>query len=69
MKNFKINIRTFGRMELAQQYFPNITKRAAWKKLKLFLNSYPETASLTQLQRRSFTPAEVLTIIQCLGEP
>ena len=61
------HIRTYGRMELAQAYFPYITARSAWKKLKGLLEDDPRTASLTQLSRRTFLPAEVSTIFSMLG--
>ena len=61
--------RTYGRMELAQAYFPAITPRAAWKKLKSLLADDPTTAPLARLTRRSFLPAEVATIFAALGQP
>ena len=61
--------RTYGRMELAQAYFPAITPRAAWKKLKSLLADDPTTAPLARLTRRSFLPAEVATIFAALGRP
>ena len=63
------HIRTYGRMELAQAYFPYITARSAWKKLKSLLQDDPRTASLTQLSRRTFLPTEVSTIFSTLGIP
>jgi hypothetical protein len=56
-------------MELAQAYFPAITPRAAWKKLKSLLTDDPHTASLARLPRRTFLPAEVATIFTTLGAP
>ena len=63
------HIRTYGRMELAQVYFPYITARSAWKKLKSLLQDDPRTAPLTQLSRRTFLPTEVSTIFSTLGIP
>ena len=39
----KQTVRTYGRMELAQAYFPAILPRSAWKKLKALLMDDPQT--------------------------
>ena len=39
MECFKI--RTYGRMELAQAYCPNMNPRAAYHKLTLWIDRYP----------------------------
>ena len=64
-------VRTYGRMELAQIYFPAISPRAAWKKLKLksLLLDDPSTAPFARLTRRTFLPVEVSAIYASLGEP
>ena len=62
-------IRTYGRMELAQAYFPAILPRSAWKKLKVLLMDNPQTASYATLSRRTFLPAEVSVIFSVLGVP
>ena len=56
-------------MELAQAYFPAILPRSAWKKLKALLMDDPQTASLANLPRRTFLPAEVSVIFSTLGVP
>ena len=56
-------------MELAQAYFPAITPRAAWKKVKSLLIDDPSTSHLARLTRRTFLPAEVATIFAVLGTP
>ena len=61
--------KTFGRMELAQLYFPYILPRSAWQKLKSLLEEDPALQHLTTLKRRSFLPSEVNKICQCLGRP
>ena len=61
--------KTFGRSELAQQYFPRLTPMAAWRKFKEWLAYNPRLRSLSDLPRRTFTPAEVELIISELGEP
>ena len=40
-------------MELAQTYFPAISPRAAWKKLKSLLLDNPSTAPFARLTRRN----------------
>ena len=49
----KQTVRTYGRMELAQAYFPAILPRSAWKKLKALLMDDPQTASYATLSRRT----------------
>ncbi len=65
----KETVRTYGRMELAQVYFPAILPRSAWKKLKALLMDNPQTASLAVLSRRTFLPTEVSVIFSVLGVP
>ena len=61
--------KSFGRMELAQLYFPYILPRSAWQKLKTLLEEDPALKHLVSLKRRSFLPAEVNIIYQHLGHP
>ena len=61
--------RTFGRSELAQTYFPKLKPMTAWEKFKEWLAYNPRLRSLTELTRRTFTPAEVQLIYSELGEP
>ena len=61
--------RTFGRSELAQQYFPKLSSMSAWRKFKEWLDYNPRLQYLIQLTRRTFTPAEVQLIYTELGEP
>ena len=61
--------RSFGRMELAQLYFPYILPRSAWQKFKSLLEEIPALRHLTTLRRRSYIPAEVNIIYQELGRP
>ena len=60
---------SMGRTELAQLYFPYILPKSAWEKLKTLLLEDPALASLAQLKRRTFLPAEVNKIYQSLGQP
>ena len=63
------SLRSFGRMELAQLYFPYILPRSAWQKLKTLLEEDPALQHLTTLKRRSFLPSEVNIIYQRLERP
>ena len=70
----EIDVRTFGRTELAQLYSPDLTAEAAWKKLKRWIALNGDlTARLTELgyrpSQRSFTPKMVEQIFHYLGEP
>ena len=62
-------IRTYGRTELAQLYFPTICPRAAWAKLRLYMQDYPALTEILNTGHRSFLPSEVATIFDCLGRP
>jgi hypothetical protein len=62
-------IRTYGRTELAQLYFPAICPRAAWAKLRLYMSDYPQLHPLLSNTRRSFLPIEVSLIFDTLGKP
>lgn len=67
-------IRAYGRTELAQAYFPNMTPDAAYRKLRGWIKGCRGLAErLAQLgynrRRRSYTPAEVAAIFDLLGEP
>jgi hypothetical protein len=62
-------IRTYGRTELAQLYFPAICPRAAWAKLRLYMSDYPRLRKLLACKRRTFLPIEVSLIFDTLGRP
>ena len=62
-------IRSFGRSELAQQYFPRLSAMSAWRKFREWLDFNPRLRSLLSLTRRTYTPAEVQLIYAELGEP
>ena len=62
-------LRTYGRSELAQYYFPKLKSMSAWEKLKSWLQLSPQLSHLAELTRRTFTPAEVQLIFSELGEP
>ena len=62
------SIRSFGRSELAQQYFPRLSAMSAWR-IREWLDFNPRLRSLLSLSRRTYTPAEVQLIYAELGEP
>ena len=63
------NLKSYGRTELAQIYFPNYVDRAAWRKMRGWFSINPRLSPLLQQSRRTFTPAEVKLIFSELGEP
>jgi len=62
-------VRTYGRMELAQMYFPAIAPRSAWRRMKDLLLESSITAELATMPRRIFMPAEVSLIFETFGMP
>ena len=65
----QLKVQSIGRSELAQRYFPYVQPMSAWLKLKALLMENPDLEPLTQLKRRTFSPAEVNKIYQLLGQP
>ncbi|WP_296684289.1 DUF4248 domain-containing protein [Flavobacterium sp.] len=70
----KFKIKSYGYGELAQMYFPNISKKSASAQLRRWITE-SETA-LPRLKKlgyksgiRLFTPAHVRVIIDEFGEP
>ena len=68
-KQSPITQTTFGRMELAQSYFPFLLPHSAWNKFKALLLDIPELSGLVKQKRRTFLPAEVEQIYHHLGHP
>ena len=62
-------IKTYGRMELAQLYFPAIAPRSAWRRMKDLLRESSTTSELAEQTRRVFMPAEVSLIFDTFGVP
>ena len=60
---------SFGRMELAQNYFPFLLPHSAWNKFKALLLDIPELSGYVKQKRRTFLPSEVNIIYQYLGRP
>lgn len=74
MQDDKFIVRAYGFGELAQFYFPNITKKSASTQLRRWIESDRFLSKeLSQvgykLSQRLLTPRQVRTIIQILGEP
>ena len=62
-------IKTYGRMELAQLYFPAIAPRSAWRRMKDLRRESSTTAELAEQTRRVFMSAEVSLIFDTFGVP
>ena len=74
MINEPFKVRAFGFGELAQLYFPNITKKSASWQLRLWINaSKGLTEKLNEAGyvkgRRLLTPMQVGLIVGEFGEP
>ena len=67
--SYRLPVASYGRMELAQIYFPHICGRAAWRKFKDCMAEYPELDPLRTISRRTFLPLEVESIFRNLGVP
>ena len=74
MQEEKFKVRAFGYGELAQLYFPNISKKSASAQLRRWIKL--STTVLPKLQtlgykpgNRLLTPAHVKVIIDEFGEP
>jgi hypothetical protein len=74
MNEETFKVRAYGFGELAQLYFPNITKKSASAQLRLWI--YNHNQILTKLEaigyktgKRLFTPAQVKVIVMEFGEP
>ena len=64
-----VQCKSYGRMELAQLYFPNICGRAAWRKLKEFMAEDPALRDLLTTGHRTFLPCDVDRIFTAIGKP
>lgn len=69
----EFEIRAYGRTELAQMYFPNLSADSAWAKLKRWIDGDAAlSASLNAtgyISQRTFTPRQVKIIIEYLDKP
>lgn len=70
----QFKIRSYGYGELAQLYFPNISKKSASVQLRkwIIINQLLKdnlTQSGYKPRQRIFTPKQVTLIIEHLGEP
>jgi hypothetical protein len=61
--------RFYGKSELALKYFPQLTPKSAWKKLKGFMLDHPDLAPLATMPRRTFTTRETALIFETFGLP
>ncbi|MBR1941104.1 MAG: DUF4248 domain-containing protein [Bacteroidaceae bacterium] len=70
--NSFFRIRSYGRMELAQMYFPDLQGTSAFRKFKGWLRVNPRlNAQILQQDNhsRTYTPDQVRLIVAELGEP
>ena len=74
MQEDKFKVRAFGYGELAQLYFPNITKKSASAQLRRWINVSNKVKPMLENLGykpgiRLLTPAHVKVIIDEFGEP
>lgn len=74
MQEDKFKVRAFGYGELAQLYFPNITKKSASAQLRRWINVSNKVKTMLENLgykpgNRLLTPAHVKVIIDEFGEP
>ena len=74
MRQQEFKIRTYGRMELAQTYFPTLLALSAWNILSRWSVIWSLLKKrLAELSdnplARSWTPRQVEAIVEMLGEP
>lgn len=69
-----IEIRAYGRTELAQLYCPTLSSQAAYRKLQSWIDFYPGLRNRLQAtgyreHGRTFLPIHVKMIVEAIGEP
>jgi len=67
-------IRAYGRTELAQLYFPQLSPQVAFRKLQYWIDVYPGLrenmiAHGYSRHTRIFLPVHVRLIVNAIGEP
>lgn len=72
MENFEL--RSYGRTELAQCYFPDLNSQAAYRKLQYWIDYYAHLrqdldAVGANPKNRTYMPVQVKLIVEVLGEP
>ena len=69
MKDEKFVIKTYGKCELAMKYFPNLTPESAMKRFRNWLIINKRLKKLVSKKIRYYTPKQVRSIIEEVGEP
>jgi hypothetical protein len=74
MNEETFKVRAYGFGELAQLYFPNITKKSASAQLRHWILNHVQTIKKLESLgyksgKRVFTPAQVKVIVCDFGEP
>ena len=72
METFEI--RTYGRTELAQYYFPDLNSQVAYRKLQSWIDYYPHLREELDAvggnpKNRTYMPSQVKLIVCAIGEP
>ena len=67
-------IRAYGRTELAQCYFPNLSPQSAYRKLESWIDYHPTLrerlrSTSTNPHSRVYMPVQVRMIVEAIGEP
>ncbi len=67
-------IRSYGRTELAQCYFPDLNPQVAYRKLQSWIDYYPHLrerlrAAGCNPRCRVYMPVHVRMIVEAIGEP
>lgn len=68
------SIRSYGRTQLAKLYFPDMSRDAAYRKMKGWITGCKDLVDALShsgynWRNRTFTPVQVALIFEYLGEP
>ena len=69
MNEKKFEIRTYRKSELAMIYFPDLSKKAALKKLESWLKANPRLVYLIRPHVFDYQPKQVRQIVDEVGLP
>jgi hypothetical protein len=62
-------IKAYYKADLAMLYGPKLSKDAAMKRLRNWLRVNPRLRPLLKVKGQTYTPKQVATIVEELGEP
>ena len=69
MNEEKFKVRTYGKSELAMEFFPGSSKETAMKSLREWLRAHPELKDYINPKRHRYSPAQVKRICEVEGKP